>query len=238
MRIVSLVPSWSEWLVDLGVQPVGVTKFCVHPPGLNRPDRRIGGTKNVHVEQVDALAPDLVIACKEENVREQVEALSAPVLVTDAQTVEQAWAEMQRIAEAVGRRAEGSDWVDRIRTAWGDAQLVQHRAAYAIWKEPWMVAGGGTYISDVLRWWGVENVFAGRPRYPEVTDWGGAEVVLLSSEPFPFSPAHALDLQASGQPALVVNGEAFSWYGSRMLHAVEDLRALSGQISSALTPKT
>lgn len=238
MRIVSLVPSWSEWLADLGVQPVGVTKFCIHPEGLNRPDRRIGGTKNVDVDRVNALAPDLVIACREENVREQVEALNAPVLLTDARTVRDAWKEMQRIAEAVGRGAEGAQWVERIEAAWGAPRAAEARVAYAIWQAPWMVAGGETYIHDVLKWWGADNVFAEQLRYPEVTHWGDAEVVLLSSEPFPFSQAHAADLQAHGQPALVVNGEAFSWYGSRMLHAVGDLQLLSGQIAAALSRQT
>ena len=238
MRIVSLVPSWSEWLADLGVQPVGVTKFCIHPEGLNRPDRRIGGTKNVDVDRVNALAPDLVIACREENVREQVEALNAPVLLTDAQTVRDAWKEMQRIAEAVGRGPEGAQWVERIEAAWGAPRAAEARVAYAIWQAPWMVAGGGTYIHDVLKWWGADNVFAEQLRYPEVKHWGDAEVVLLSSEPFPFSQAHAADLQSHGQPALVVNGEAFSWYGSRMLHAVGDLQSLSGQIAAALSRQT
>ncbi len=236
MRIVSLVPSWSEWLVDLGVEPVGVTKFCVHPEGLHRRVARIGGTKQVDVARVEALQPDLVIACREENVKEQVEALNVPVLLTNASTVEGAWQDMVRIAEAVDRAAHGREWVERIREAWDVPRPVLHRAAYAIWREPWMVAGGDTYIHDVLRWWGVANAFAEQPRYPEVTHWAGADIVLLSSEPYPFREAHAEALRAAGQTAIHVNGEAFSWYGSRMLHAIQDLRALSGDIARALSP--
>lgn len=238
MRIVSLVPSWSEWLADLGVEPVGVTKFCVHPDGLHRRVARVGGTKQVDVARVEALRPDWVIACREENVKEQVEALSAPVLLTEASTVEGAWADMMRIAEAVDRQDAGRDWVQRTREAWGDPRPVEWTVAYAIWREPWMVAGGGTYIHEVLKWWGVANAFADEPRYPEVTHWGGADAVLLSSEPYPFREAHVEALREAGQTALRVNGEAFSWYGSRMLHAVQDLRALRTDIARALSPKT
>ena len=238
MRIVSLVPSWSEWLVDLGVAPVGATKFCVHPEGLQRRVARVGGTKNVDPERVAALKPDLVIACKEENIKEQVEALDAPVLLTDASNVEEAWGAMEAIAEAVGHPARGREWVDAIRTAWGPRRVAEHRAAYVIWRDPWMVAGGETYIDDVLAWWGVANAFGDLPRYPEVADWGTAEAILLSSEPYPFAEAHAQALRAEGQAAVCVNGEAFSWYGSRMLHAVDDLRALSGQIARALSART
>ena len=238
MRIVSLVPSWSEWLVDLGVEPVGVTRFCVHPEGLHRRVARVGGTKQVDVPRVHALKPDLVIACREENVKTQVEALDVPVLVTDASTVEGAWKDMLRIAEAVGRADQGRDWVSRIQTAWGQPRTAEWTAAYAIWRDPWMVAGGDTYIHDVLSWWGVANAFADELRYPEATDWRAAEVVLLSSEPYPFRESHVKLLRQEGQTALLVNGEAFSWYGSRMLHAVQDLRALRSDISRALSRKT
>lgn len=238
MRIVSLVPSWSEWLVDLGVAPVGVTKFCVHPPELRSRATRIGGTKQVDVDAVHALKPDLVVACKEENVREQVEAMQVPVLVTDPCDVEGAWAEMQRIADAVGKAAEGAEWIGRIQAAWEAPRAPEFRVAYAIWREPWMVAGGGTYIDAVLRWWGLENAFADVPRYRETEGWRGADAVLLSSEPYPFRAVHVAELEATGQPALAVNGEAFSWYGSRMLHAVNDLRKVSGQIHSTLSRKT
>lgn len=224
--------------MDLGIEPVGVTKFCVHPPGLNRRVPRVGGTKQVNVAQVNALRPDLVIACKEENVKEQVEALESPVLLTDASTVAGAWTEMQRIADAVGRCALGGEWIDRIAEAWGPRRPAAWTVAYAIWKDPWMVAGGGTYIHDVLAWWGASNAFAEVPRYPAVADWAGAQAILLSSEPFPFKQQHADALRAMGQTAFIVNGEAFSWYGSRMLHAVTDLRALSHSIERALSAET
>jgi ABC-type Fe3+-hydroxamate transport system substrate-binding protein len=224
--------------MDLGVEPVGVTKFCVHPDGLHRRVKRIGGTKQVDVKGVRELKPDLVIACREENVKEQVEALNVPVLLTDASTVEGAWKDMIRIAEAVDRAAFGRDWVERIREAWGAPRTAEWTAAYAIWCEPWMVAGGDTYIHDVLRWWGVANAFAELPRYPEVAGWSVADIVLLSSEPYPFREAHVNSLREAGQTALLVNGEAFSWYGSRMLHAVQDLRDLRSDIARALSPKT
>ena len=119
--MVSCVPSLTEWLFDLGVgdQVVGRTKFCVHPP---MEVERVGGTKDLKVERIAALRPDLVIANKEENVREQIEACGAfaDVLVTDIRTVEGAWAAMQEVAEAVGASAAGRTWVERIREAWGE----------------------------------------------------------------------------------------------------------------------
>ena len=230
MRVVSCVPSLTEWLFDLGVgdQVVGRTKFCVHPP-MNV--ERVGGTKDLKVERIAALRPDLVIANKEENVREQVEAcrVFADVLVTDIRTVEGAWAAMQEVAEAVGAVAAGRTWVERIREAWGEPRPARMRAAYCVWREPLMVAGGDTYISDVMRWWGIENAFGSESRYPmaDAAKWQAArpEVVLLPSEPFPFKERHQAEF---AEPTTLVDGEAFSWYGSRMWHAVGSLRQFGG----------
>lgn len=233
MRIVSLVPSWTEWLFDLGCgdEVVGLTTFCVHPRERWRATERVGGTKRVHVERVRALAPDLVIANREENVREQVEALAAfvPVLLTDVPDVPTAWTEMQRIAEAVGRGAAGRVWLDQIQTAWGHPRPVTRPVAYLIWAEPWMAAGGDTYIASVLRWWGGQNIFDALPRYPTVDGtepaWQLQPEVLLSSEPFPFQPKHAAPWRQRGLNVQFVDGEAFSWYGSRMWHARATLDA-------------
>jgi ABC-type Fe3+-hydroxamate transport system substrate-binding protein len=232
MRIVSLVPSWTEWLFDLGCgdDVVGLTKFCVHPRDRFERTPRVGGTKRVDIERVRALAPDLIVANREENVREQVEALAefAPVLVTDVPDVPMAWREMERVAEAVGRAAAGREWVARIQESWGPPRPVAREVAYLIWAQPWMTVGGDTYISSVLGWWGARNVFADQTRYPTVDGtepaWNHRPEVLLSSEPFPFAERHAETWRARGFRATFVDGEAFSWYGSRMAHAVETLR--------------
>ena len=230
MRIVSLVPSWSEWLYDLGKEPIGVTKFCVHPKGMNKRATQIGGTKNIHVNKINALKPDLVIASKEENVKEQVDALDAPVMVTDVCSVADAWMAMQDIADAAGKSTSGADWIDRIQEAWGVPRESKVSASYVIWKSPWMVAGGGTYINDVLQWWGIENAHRHRQRYPQVHAEELAQIVLLSSEPFPFGPQHLNELDLIERRAMLVNGEACSWYGSRMWHAMDDLKHLANRL--------
>lgn len=228
MRIVSLVPSWTEWLCDLGQPPIGVTKFCVHPEGMMQRSERIGGTKQIDVERINALKPDLVLSSKEENVKAQVEALSAPVLVTDVCTVFQAWETMRKIAEAVDRVDAGNHWIHRIQAAWGEPRECKIQASYVIWKAPWMVAGAGTYIHDVLRWWGVQNAHANRTRYPEVEAHELSQNVLLSSEPYPFRKDHRNEPDLVGRKVTLINGEAFSWYGSRMWHALQDLKGLAG----------
>ena len=233
MRVVSCVPSLTEWVWDLGgaADLVGRTKFCVHPREEVKRVPQIGGTKTLKVEAIEALKPDIVIANREENDKAQIEACGAfaDVLVTDIRTVNEAWAELARVAYAVGRKAEGAEWIEKIRQAWGEPRPVRERVAYCVWREPRMVAGGDTYISDVLRWWGAENAFVELPRYPEVkeVDWAAAAVdrVLLPSEPFPFKPKHVAEFEA---PATLVDGEAFSWYGSRMWHAVAALRHFGG----------
>lgn len=224
MRVVSCVPSLTEWLVDVGAEVVGRTKFCVHPAVQVDEIPRIGGTKTLHLDRIRELKPDLVVANREENVRGQIEALAAtlPVLVTDISDVRTAWSEMERVAEAAGCGAAGREWVARIREAWGEPKPVRVRVAYAVWARPWMVAGGDTYIHDVLRWWGFENVFGQELRYPErpFEEWTERpDVVFLPSEPYPCGAREVAEVERAGMRAALVDGEAFSWYGSRMWHA-------------------
>ncbi len=229
-RIVSLVPSQTELLADLGLdaEVVGVTRFCVHPTDWRPEKPIIGGTKNVRLDRVAALRPDLVLANKEENVREQVEALDAvaPVFVTDVATVADALAMIRTVGRLVRREERAEALVAEIEA--GFAALAERRpirVAYLIWRSgdggPYMSVGGDTFISDVLRRASLRNVFEGRTRYPEATAAEIAaarpEAVLLSSEPFPFGEAHIAEVEAAaGVPARLVDGELFSWYGSRM----------------------
>jgi ABC-type Fe3+-hydroxamate transport system substrate-binding protein len=226
-RIVSLVPSQTELLADLGLDAdvVGLTRFCVHPAGWKAAKAIVGGTKNVNVERVAALAPDLVLANLEENVRADVEALDAvsPVFVTDVATVDDALG-MIRTVGALIRQSERAEAlaaeIDR-----GFAALAARpplRVCYLIWRDPWMTVGGDTFIHDVLRRASLANVFGERMRYPEITtrEIAAAEpdVILLSSEPFPFGEAHVAEIERAvpGVPVRLVDGELFSWYGSRM----------------------
>jgi ABC-type Fe3+-hydroxamate transport system substrate-binding protein len=236
-RIVSLVPSQTELLADLGLEDevAGITKFCVHPDGWFRSKPRVGGTKTVHIERVAHLKPDLIIANKEENVEEQVMQLKqvAPVWVSDIHTLPDALEMISQVSAICNRQQEGEDIAARIRTSFHQlGRAAEVRAAYSIWYKPWMWAGNDTFIHDIMLRCGLVNVFHDTPRYPEMDlerlKALRPEVVLLSSEPYPFKQKHAAEVQAAlpDTKVLLADGEMFSWYGSRLLHTAEYLTAL------------
>ena len=247
-RIVSLVPSQTELLADLGldVEVVGLTRFCVHPEGWKARKAIVGGTKNVGIEKVRALAPDLVIANKEENVREQVEAIRefCPVWTTDVATVQDSLAMTRDLGALVGRQPQADALADRIGAAF-DAlpDWPPVRALYLIWRDPWMTAGTDTIIHDVMAHAGLVNVCR-QPRYPALSDAEvtalAPDVVLLSSEPYPFADKHVAEVQALAgavpggvapdAQVVLVDGEAFSWYGSRLLATPDALRQLRARL--------
>ncbi|HCO43794.1 helical backbone metal receptor [Immundisolibacter sp.] len=229
-RIVSLVPSQTELLFDLGLgeRVVGVTKFCVHPAQAREQRRRIGGTKTPDIDRIRALAPDFVLANREENRREDVAAIGAfaPVYVTDINTLPQALTMTRAVGFALGAEAAAARIAADIESAF--AALPRRdavRCAYLIWRQPWMAAGGDTFIGDLLRRLGLTNVFDDQPRYPEVAieDLAAAApaLILLSSEPYPFKRAHAVELatQLPHTRIVPVDGEMFCWPGSRLLAA-------------------
>jgi len=226
-RIVSLVPSQTELLADLGLdaEVVGLTRFCVHPVGWKEEKQIVGGTKNVNLDRVRALAPDLVLANLEENTRDDVEALDAiaPVYVTDVADVDDALAMIRTVGALVGREDAADGLAVEIERGFAGLRARPPlRVAYLIWRDPWMTVGGDTFIHDVLRRASLANVFGDRTRYPEVTEEEIAaaepEVVFLSSEPFPFREKHRAEMESvvPGVPVRLVDGELFSWYGSRM----------------------
>ena len=242
-RIVSLVPSQTELLAALGLDArvVGVTRFCVRPGDWKRRKAIVGGTKNVDVARVRALAPDLVLANREENTREDVEALAAfaPVLVTDVATVAGASAMIREVGARTGTEAVANALAGRIANGFAALPaLAPLRAAYFIWREPWMVAGGGTFIGDVLRRGGFANVFEHAPRYPAVSAdevvAARPDVLLFSSEPYPFRERHLAEWhdRLPGVPCAFVDGEACSWYGPRLLETPEHLRTLRRSLSA------
>lgn len=236
-RIVSLVPSQTEFLYDLGLeqQVVGITKFCVHPEQWYRTKAKVGGTKTVDLEKVLALRPDLVIANKEENVKEQVEAISryCRVYVSDIKTLEDAYRMMEEVGEITGREEMASQIVGQIRDGFMDFPSGwegSERVLYVIWRKPWMGAGGDTFIHALLAKCGWKNVLADQPRYPEFTAddlvaWQ-PDRILLSSEPYPFKERHVEEFRRCCPNAhtQLVDGELFSWYGSRLLKSVKVLR--------------
>jgi ABC-type Fe3+-hydroxamate transport system substrate-binding protein len=241
-RIVSLVPSLTELLADLGLsdQIVGLTHFCVYPKELYKNKERIGGTKKARIEQIKALEPDLIIANKEENEKEQVEALKAfcPVWVSKVYDIPTALTMIKKLSEVVGKPTEGAAMTERIRA--GMANLPQApnlKTLYMIWRKPYMAAGGDTFIHEMLRQIGLENVLKDVNRYPEITSHDikayNPDLVLLSSEPYPFKEKHMVELQSLLPSAQVklVDGSLFSWYGSRMEKALPTLGELSQELA-------
>ena len=228
-RIISLVPSITELLCDLGLRQnlVGCTKFCVHPADLKADTTIVGGTKNVRVETATALRPDIVIASKEENIREQVEALAevCPAWVSDVTDLDSAADLLTRLGELFGVSERTTRIkLDNERTLTRLAKSNRGSALYFIWRDPYMSIGGDTYINSVMRRLGYTNSVGDRLRYPALSAEDiqrlSPKHILLSSEPYPFAQKHVRELRDICPTARVelVDGELYSWYGSRLSH--------------------
>jgi len=229
-RIVSLVPSQTELLVDLGLETsiVGVTKFCVHPSNLRKQKTIVGGTKQVKFEKIKALAPDIIICNKEENTKEMVAGLEkiAPVWVSEVNSIADCVDMTQSLGEIFSVEAKAKEIIENIQKeleVFEKSMFDQpvQKTAYLIWKDPYMVAGSDTFINTLLALNKFQNIFTDRhERYPEVSvkQLKKADLILLSSEPYPFQQKHIDELsQALGnKKILLVDGEYFSWYGSRL----------------------
>lgn len=247
-RIISLVPSQTELLYHLGLEQetVGITKFCVHPAAWFQTKTRVGGTKAVNSKIIHQLQPDLVIANKEENAKEQVEelAIDLPVWVTDVNNLTDALQMIKDIGELTGKQSQAHAITEDIRKGFEElnqpqtsnpkpqTQNLKPRTAYLIWQKPYMTVGGDTFIHDMLSRCGFENVFADRKRYPETDiaelQSANCQLVFLSSEPYPFKQKHLDELAAQlpGCKLVLADGEYFSWYGSRLLKAPAYFRKL------------
>jgi len=247
MRIVCLVPSLTELLCDLGLEDriVGITKFCVHPYHLKSTKRIIGGTKKVHTEKIRALQPDIIIANKEENTPEIVAELGdfAPVWVTDIITIQDSLDMIADFGKLFGVRTQARLWADKITFGLEDFRQFIHnkpvlKAAYFIWKDPYMAVGGNTFINEMLQLNHFANIYENREsRYPEVIVQkmkiqGDPDVVFLSSEPYPFKDEDAFELGRHTHHAktVFVDGEMFSWYGSRMVKAFAYFKKLQDRM--------
>ncbi|HRQ84707.1 MAG TPA: helical backbone metal receptor [Flavobacteriales bacterium] len=230
-RIISLVPSQTELLYDLGLgnRVVGITKFCVHPEEWFRTKPRVGGTKKVDIEKVRALKPDLIIGNKEENTRADIAALEQefPVWVSDMEDLVGALEMVHLVGKLTGTPARAAEIAAGIQAAFAALTPLSppRTAAYFIWKEPLMLAGHGTFIADMLKRCGLNLPTELGDRYPEVGTPElhalAPDVALLSSEPYPFSEKHMQEFAdiLPGVPVHLVDGEMFSWYGSRLLQA-------------------
>lgn len=237
-RIVSLVPSQTELLVDLGLEDrlVGVTKFCVHPEYLRKKVAVIGGTKNLQLDKIRELQPDLIIGNKEENTRSDIEQLEKefPVWMSDILTIADALDMVKLVGKITGTDKMAQELMRQISVSLNKMLGVGQgkRTAYLIWKNPWMAAGNDTFIHSLLEHAGFVNVFSAKTRYPEfdlkTLQALNPELILLSSEPFPFSEKHIGEISGEIPNAEIrlVDGEMFSWYGSRLAKTGDYLQKL------------
>lgn len=243
-KIISLVPSQSELLYDLGLKDrlSGITKYCDHPTLLKKEIALIGGTKKLDIHKIEALAPDLIIANKEENVKDQVLALAEkyPTWISDVKDLATSLDMVKKIGLLTNTLEKAEDISSRINNSFKSLQTEpQIDVAYLIWRKPYMTVGGDTFISNMLELAGFRNIFCNKERYPP-TDLdqlanSDAKVIFLSSEPYPFKEKHQIEIQqrCSNSIILLVDGTYFSWYGSRLEHSPAYFR----KIRNAITQK-
>jgi len=240
-RIISVVPSQTELLFALGLDDriVGRTRYCVEPADKVEKVTVVGGTKKLRMQAIQNLEPDLILANKEENTKEDIQALAElfPVWVSDVHNLSDAVKMIAAVGKITGKTEEASSLTERIsKKRESYKPLPALRAAYLIWQNPWMVAGGDTFIQAMLQEAGFENVFGRQQRYPQVglEDIAAKkpDVILLSSEPFPFNETHAKQLseQLRGIQILCVDGRVFSWYGSTLERAFDYFKSLKPKL--------
>jgi ABC-type Fe3+-hydroxamate transport system substrate-binding protein len=237
-RIISLVPSQTELLADLGLeqQVVGITKFCIHPESWRKNKAIIGGTKNFRFDVIDSLKPDLIIGNKEENYPQGIDQLRLqyPVWMSDIVSLHDALVMMEQIGIITNTSAKANVIIDHIKSDFESIQkLPERKTLYLIWKKPWMGAAPGTFIHELMIVAGLQNSLQEHTRYPELSAEDisrlNPEVIFLSSEPYPFQQQHIAELQLLCPQAkvILVDGEMFSWYGSRLLKFPAYLKLLS-----------
>jgi len=247
-RIVSLVPSITELLVYMGLeeQILGITKFCIHPENLRKTKTIVGGTKQIHIEKIRALKPDIILCNKEENTLEMVLDLEkiCPVHVSNIITFEDSLDLIEKYGDLFGKEEAADKLVSDLNNKKADfeANLTSEKlkVAYYIWRKPWMVVAGSTFINSMLELNGWVNVYAdSKNRYPEIDleeiKNKDLDLILLSSEPFPFQNKHIAEIREQCSARIeIVDGEFFSWYGSRQLDSFKYFEELQNYLSTSL----
>jgi len=247
-RIVSLVPSQTELLCDLALENelVGITKFCVHPYHLKSTKTIVGGTKKVDFEKIKALNPDFILCNKEENSYDFLPELEkiAPTYFSDVNSIQDSIDLILRLGSILNRRTESDNLAHKIEFKLNDfKQFIKdkpfRKVAYFIWAKPWMVVGSDTYINEMLQLNKFENIYDNMSRYPKIEinkirHEGDPDVVILSSEPFPFKDEHAMEIASFTNRSVTVfgDGEMFSWPGSRILLAFDYFKELHKKLES------
>lgn len=242
-KIVSLVPSISELIYDLNVESklVGVTKFCVHPKYFQIEKTVVGGVQEFDIEKIKALKPDVVFASKDENFEEEILELQkyVPVYVTDVKSVDEAKQMIEDFGVLLNCRNDASKILMKIEMQLQDLEkvtgdLLFRSAAYFVWNEPWVAAGKDTFVDSMLKLIKVNNVFSNlKERYPMVTGANihiaNPDMIMLPSEPFYFQDQQAMEISAHTHDAATffVDGQMFSWYGSRLVKSLDYLKLLA-----------
>ncbi len=239
-RIVSLVPFQTELLCDLGLDEkvIGITKFCIHPAHWFKSKTRVGGTKQLNIDTIRALKPDLIIGNKEENTKEDIESLKeiSPVWMSDISTLEKAYEMINQIGALTNSTMESNEIVSAIKLEFTKiVHTVSSKSVlYFIWKNPYFVAGTNTFIDSMIRELGFEN-FCQEERYPELKDSSDKQpnYIFLSSEPYPFKVDDILEIELKYpmSKVVIVDGEMFSWYGSRLKYAPSYFNELIQQLT-------
>jgi len=242
-RIISLVPSQSELLFDLGLdkEVIGITKFCIYPSEKFKSTAKVGGTKLLNIRKIRELKPDLIIGNKEENEQSQIEELMQefPVWMSDIDGLDDAISMIESVGMLTDKVHSANELALKITQGFESLRNeggVKQRVAYFIWKDPYMVAGRNTFIDDILYRAGFDN-FSELSRYPEVSQKQLSEskpdFIFLSSEPYPFKDVHVTEMKSICPSAgvVIVDGEMFSWYGSRLLHTPSYLQTLAKAIN-------
>lgn len=235
-RIISLVPSLTELISELGIekQLVGITQFCKHPYHLKSTKTIVGGTKKVDFEKIKSLNPDFILCAKEENTPEIVAELEniATVFVADVKSVQESILLIKNLGSIFHCQTDAENLIQKMKFHLADFKnftkyLPRKKVAYFIWENPWMVAGGDSYINDLLKLNNFINVYEDKNRYPEIIienirKDGNPKIILLPSEPYSFNDEHAFEIGRHSNHAktVFVDGEMFSWYGSRLLKAI------------------
>lgn len=240
-RIISLVPSQSELLWDLGLREeiIGITKFCIHPKSLFETCSKVGGTKIVNIEFIRSLKPDLIIGNKEENEKHQIELLQQefPVWMSDIYTLDDSIEMIESLGILLDKKTEANAIAKNIKQSFTQLKTLNKTVLYLIWNKPYMAAGKANFIGAMLHEIGLKNVIVEEEsRYPELSleqiKVLNPELIFLSTEPFPFNDIHVNEFKKMlpNSQLFLVDGEPFSWYGSRLLKSVEYFNELLERI--------
>ncbi len=232
MRVISLVPSWTETLIEAGVDVVGRTRYCIHPTERIQKIAVVGGTKNIDIEKIKTLNPDLVLLDREENTLEISAALSSfgiPWMATHVVSIESCTRDLKKMSEVFDFNSEllkmKNDYIGILNSNIFDLGIQSsqfEKINYVIWKKPWMCVGRNTFIGDVLSRFRIELDLR-ENKYFEITETElKTSYCLFSSEPYPFEKEFE-ELKKTGFHGQMIDGENFSWFGVRNLRFMKSL---------------